>query len=33
MTEYFVAGGIYLDIEGNEHFTLLAPTARSRPFL
>jgi hypothetical protein len=31
MTEYFVAGGVYLDLQGNGRFTLRAPTARNRP--
>jgi hypothetical protein len=33
MTEYFVAGGVYLDFEGNEHFTLLSPNREEPPFL
>lgn len=33
MTEYFVAGGLYLDFEGNEHFTLLGPNREEPPFL
>ncbi len=33
MMEYFVAGGVYLDFEGNEHFTLLAPHRAEPPFL
>jgi|UniRef100_A0A7V6DNR0 hypothetical protein len=33
MTQYFVAGGVYLDFDGNEHFTLLAPHHEEPPFL
>ena len=33
MTEYFVAGGTYVDFEGNEHFTLLGPNREEPPFL
>jgi hypothetical protein len=33
MTEYFVAGGLYLDFEGHEHFTLLGPNPEEPPFL
>jgi hypothetical protein len=33
MTEYFVAGGVYLDLQGNERFTLLGPNREEPPFL
>jgi hypothetical protein len=33
MTEYFVAGGAYLDFQGNEHFALLGPNREEPPFL
>ncbi len=33
MTEYFVAGGVYLDLVGNEHFTLVGPNREEPPFL
>jgi hypothetical protein len=33
MTEYFVAGGVYLDLQGNERFTLLGPDREEPPYL
>jgi hypothetical protein len=33
MTEYYVAGGVYQDPQGNERFTLLGPDREEPPFL
>ena len=33
MTEYYVAGGVYQDLQGNERFTLLGPDREEPPFL
>ncbi len=33
MSEYFVAGGIYLDHQGREHFALAAPDLEEAPYL
>ena len=33
MREYFVAGGVYQDPQGNEHFTLLGPNREEPPYL
>ena len=33
MSEYFVAGGIYLDHQGNERFALAAPHGEEAPYL
>ncbi len=33
MTDFFVAGGVYLDLEGNEHFTLLGPNREEPPLM
>jgi hypothetical protein len=33
MSEYFVAGGIYQDLQGKERFALLAPNQEDPPFL
>jgi hypothetical protein len=31
MTEYYVAGVAYLDLQGDERFTLLGPNTRNHP--
>ena len=33
MSEYYVAGGIYQDPQGNEHFSLVAPDREKPPLL
>ncbi len=33
MSEYFVAGGIYQDPQGNEHFALLGPDIEEPPYV
>jgi hypothetical protein len=33
MSEYFVAGGVYQDPQGNERFTLLGPDREEPPYL
>ena len=33
MSEYYVAGGIYPDLQGNEHFSLVAPDREKPPLL
>jgi hypothetical protein len=33
MTEYFVAGGIYQDIQGKEHFALVGADREEPPYL
>ena len=33
MSEYYVAGGIYPDLQGNEHFSLVAPDREKPPIL
>ena len=33
MREYFVAGGVYLDSQGNERFALLGPNLAEPPYL
>jgi hypothetical protein len=33
MHQYFVAGGIYQDPQGNEHFSLLSPAREKPPYL
>ena len=31
MSEYYVAGGIYQDLQGNEHFSLPSPDREKPP--
>ncbi len=33
MSEYYVAGGVYQDLQGNEHFSLLGPDREKPPLL
>jgi hypothetical protein len=33
MSEYFVAGGIYQDLGGNERFALIGPNRTAAPYL